>query len=223
MVTVKVAAFSGSTSKWNDKFTYTEKTGLARGYCFEFEFVDAIDPEGKFDLAVAVFSCFDDAISFGDRLCGLKIPLLVVGVTETGRTMDHPGGNKKPIKQPLSKRNVWMLSERLGASLVFVQNTNFPNNIVTQLIDCYEQGFCVNCDTEQVDYPDNDVFSEFCRVFGPIIREKFVGQPEANVMRALTNMWKAAPPQLKMKLKRDITPVSASGELHIPYLPATEL
>ena len=219
LVTVKVAAFSRSIGRWETKFNPTARNGMPRAYEFEFEFIDAIDPESKFDVAVAVVSTFDDALAFGKHLSGLNIPLLVVHPIET------PGNqnSKLQAKDRLTKRDAWMLSEQLGASLAFVKNTNFPMNIANQLIECYEQGFSVNCDADTIDYPDNDVFYEFCRVFGPILRENISTGSEANVMKALTNMWKAAPPELKMKLKRDITPVSTNGELHIPYLPATEL
>jgi hypothetical protein len=66
---------------------------------------------------------------------------------------------------------------------------------------------------------DHPVFAEFCRIFGPGLRNNLPGANGAQVLRALTRMFKRAPVQLKMEIKRSLIPTSffRSQEMLVRY------
>lgn len=119
---------------------------------------------------------------------------------------------------PFSADDAAMVAEHLGLKSWIVDTGNSKATLFRGFYDCFKGKIvCIPQTTSSIERPSDDVFREFCRVFGPSIRSAVPGD-EAKVLDLLVKMWRRAPPQLKMKLKRDIRryPFAKSDELQIP-------
>lgn len=75
--------------------------------------------------------------------------------------------------------------------------------------------------TDYVDFPDADEFSEFARVFSCALRRSQQTMPHTKLMEILNSMWKDAPAELKIQIKRNLKPSSLYVErkISVPFRP----
>ena len=119
----------------------------------------------------------------------------------------------------LSADDAAIIAEHLGIkSWIVIAKAGGISSVFKHFYECFK-GKTVHIpeNTNLIKRPSDDVFREFCRVFGPGIRSQVPGN-ETKVLDVLVKMWRQAPPQLKMKLKRNIRryPFERSDELQIP-------
>jgi hypothetical protein len=54
--------------------------------------------------------------------------------------------------------------------------------------------------------PEDRIFCEFCRLMGPALRKTVPGAPEVQIVSALAAMFRRAPPEMKMEIKKSLLP-----------------
>jgi hypothetical protein len=117
------------------------------------------------------------------------------------------------------------------SALAYIECSAQDNRNVTAVMDTLGKLYFGKCETPLIClYPiselrfsdESPVFFEFCRLFGPGLRKGLPGALPAEIMDALHRMFKAAPPELKIRIKKSLIPAKffTHQDIFVPFADA---
>lgn len=186
-------------------------TGVHKGKSIAMNTVQSLNKENNAECIVVVYQNLSDFRMLPDLLQDNTKPVIVVGRRNGNVSLEDGIRFSKLI-------HALRFIERPGS------DTHFKETLFDTIFRhlCHGDTFFMPFVSSKIcDYPDSDEFREFVRIFSVGLRTGCDGISERDILKVMNSMWKDAPAELKIQIKRSLKPASlyVDRRISVPFKP----